>query len=145
MATKKTNKSTKKGGGRVGAFLAGATAATAAGAYFLYGPNGAKNRKKIEGWTLKAKGDVLSKIENAREVSEDRYHDIVDSVTAKYAKLKHVGDEKANKLNSELKRHWNRIKRDTKETASTTQKRTNTARRKLAVKIAPNEKKPRSK
>ena len=33
----------------------GLAALAAAGAYFLYGKNGKKNRKKISGWMLKAK------------------------------------------------------------------------------------------
>src|SRR5690554_1138563 len=112
MAEKKQ----KKGGGaagKIGAFFAGAAVATAAGAYFLYGPNGAENRKKIESWSLKAKADVLARLEKLKEVSEEKYNDIVDSVTNKYAKMKDVGEDKANKLNAELKRHWRRIKKDT--------------------------------
>lgn len=113
MAEKKTNtKSRSRGGGKVGAFLAGATAATAAGAYFLYGPKGAKRRQKINSWTLKAKGDVLSKLENAKNVTEERYHDIVDQTISKYSKTKSVTKEEAEKLAKELKAHWKRIKRD---------------------------------
>jgi flagellar basal body-associated protein FliL len=37
-----------------------AAAVTAAGAYFLYGSKQApQNRKKVKGWVLKAKGEVL--------------------------------------------------------------------------------------
>jgi gas vesicle protein len=84
--------------------------ATAAG-FFLYGPKGAENRQKIKGWTLKAKGEVLEKIEDAKELTDESYEAIVDTVTARYAKLKKVGEEEANKLNKELKRHWKTIKK----------------------------------
>lgn len=119
MAQKKTNnkKRTNKGG-KFGAFLAGATAATAAGAYFLYGPKGAERRQKVNSWTLKAKGDVLSKLENAKDVTEERYHDFVDSTMAKYAKTKNVTQEEADKLGKELKAHWKRIKRDVSGSSS---------------------------
>ena len=44
-------------------------------------------------------------------VTEDSYHNAVDAVTAKYAKLKDVGEEEAGKLNLELKRHWKEIQK----------------------------------
>lgn len=123
--------------GRIGAFVAGAAAATAAGAYFLYGPNGAENRKKVESWSLKAKADVLAKLEKLKEVSEEKYNDIVDGVTSKYGKMKDVGEDKANKLNAELKRHWRRIKRDTKDAAGDAKSKARTMRRKIADAIDP--------
>ena len=54
--------------------LAGLAVAGLAGAYFLYGKNGAKNRKKVTTWTLRAKADVLEKLEKAKEVSEETFH-----------------------------------------------------------------------
>lgn len=96
-------------GGGLG--LAVALIGAAAAGFFLYGPKGAENRKKIRGWTLKAKGEVLEKIEKAKEVTDESYTEIVDTVTAKYAKLKDVGQEEADMLNRELKRHWKAIKK----------------------------------
>lgn len=137
------DKKNKKGGdaaGRIGAFVAGAAVATAAGAYFLYGPKGAENRKKIESWSLKAKADVLARLEKLKEVSEEKYHEIVDTVTTKYAKMKDVGEEKAEKLNKELKGHWRRIKSDTKDTADKAKSTTRSVRKKLAKAIDPDTK-----
>ena len=37
-------------------------ALAAAGAYFIYGKDAAKHRNKIKGWTLKMKGDLLSRL-----------------------------------------------------------------------------------
>lgn len=104
MAKKEDTKSSGLG---LAATLIGAAAA----GFYLYGPKGAENRKKIRGWTLRAKGEVLEKIEKAKEVSDDSYVEIVDKVTAKYAKLKDVGEDEAAKLNKELKRHWKSIKK----------------------------------
>ena len=42
--------------------LAGLAVAGLAGAYFLYGKNGAKNRKTIKAWSLRAKADVIEKL-----------------------------------------------------------------------------------
>lgn len=124
-------------GGKIGAFAAGAAVATAAVGYFLYGPKGAENRKKVEAWTVKAKGEVLTKLESAKEVSEEKYHEIVDSVTSKYAKLKNVGEDKAEQLNKELKRHWSKIKKETKETTGDVKEKTDSVRKKIAKGIAP--------
>ena len=55
-------------------------AVAAAGAYFLYGSKSAsKNRKQVKSWALKAKAEVLEKIEDAKEMSEDEYQDLVGS------------------------------------------------------------------
>lgn len=92
-----------------GLALGASIVAAIAGGYFLYGPHGKANRKKIEGWALKAKGEVLDEIENMREITEAKYHDTVDKVTKRYARLKKVGEKEAAKLNKELKKHWKHI------------------------------------
>ena len=100
----------KKGSTGLLGVAAAAAAAVAAG-FFLYGPKGADNRQKVRGWTLKAKGEVLEKLEDAKDLSDESYDLIVDTVTARYAKLKKVGEEEAAKLNKELKKHWKSIKK----------------------------------
>ena len=105
MPAKKKAKS--GGGGKLVAALVGAAAA----GYYLYGPTGAANRQKVKAWSLKAKADVLEQLEKAKDVSEESYNKTVDKVTAKYAKMKPVGQAEAAKLNRELKRHWGAIKK----------------------------------
>jgi hypothetical protein len=122
---------------KVKAFTTGALVATAAVGYFLYGPKGSENRKKVEAWTVRAKGEVLSKLEAAKDVSEETYHTIVDTVTARYAKAKNVGEEKADKLNRELKSHWTKIRREIKTTSASAGKKVNTLRKTIAQKISP--------
>lgn len=100
-------------GVKVGVGIA-AVAALAAGAYFLYGKDGAKNRKKIKGWMLKAKGEMLEGIEKLKEVSEPKYHEIVEKVAAKYAKLKNVDAEDIDTLKKEIKAQWKNIKKHLK-------------------------------
>jgi hypothetical protein len=94
----------------VGAGLAALAIAGAAGAYFLYGKDGAKNRKQVKSWALKAKAEVLEKLEKARVLSEENYHMIVDAAMAKYAKAKNVAPAEVADLSRELKSHWKRIK-----------------------------------
>lgn len=106
MVEKKTEKNQE--GSKLG--LAATLVGAVATGYFLFGPKGAENRVKVKAWTLKAKGEILEHFEKKMEVSEDQYKEIVDKVTAKYAKLKTVGEEEAGKLNRELKKHWKAIK-----------------------------------
>lgn len=110
MAKKNTQK--KSSGGATFA-AAAATVAGLAGAYFLYGSkDAAKNRKKLKGWAVKARGEVLEKIEKSKEVSADRYNEIVEKVTDKYAKTASVGKVEADKLARELKKHWKEIEKE---------------------------------
>jgi flagellar basal body-associated protein FliL len=108
MATKKND--SKKVEVGIGLALA---AAAAAGAYFLYGSKDAKkNRKAVKGWVIKAKGEVVEKIEQVKgELTEENYHKIVDGVVAKYSKLKTTTTEEVEGLLKDLKNHWKNIKK----------------------------------
>ncbi len=87
--------------------------AAAAGAYFLYGTNkGKKQTKKIKSWALKAKGEVLEKLENLKEVNQDTYNRVVDSVSSRYQKIKNVDPEELAAMGKELKSHWHNIARE---------------------------------
>lgn len=124
-------------GPSVGSLIAGLAAAGAALGYYFYGPDGERRRKKVRGWMVKAKGEVLSELENMKEVSQDSYNATVDRVTAKYGKAGSVGKVEAQKLGKELKKHWENIskelcdepkkktrKKTTKKTAAKTSKKT---------------------
>ncbi|MBX4197881.1 hypothetical protein KW782_00935 [Candidatus Parcubacteria bacterium] len=102
----------RKGSG-VGAGLGmAALAAAAAGAYFLYGSKeGAKRRQKIKSWTLRMKGDVMDKMENMREWSEEAYNRVVDGVSEKYKNVKNVDRKELDAVVKDLKKHWNNIRR----------------------------------
>lgn len=94
----------------LGTGLAALAVAGIAGAYFLYGKDGAKNRKKISSWMIKAKGEALEKIEKLKEVNEDAYNLAVDAVTKKYSALKHITPEEIAQFSKEMKGHWKSIK-----------------------------------
>jgi len=87
--------------------------AAAAGAYFLYGAKDAKkNRKAVKSWALKAKADVLEKLEKAKEeLNEENYHKIVDGVMVKYNNLKDAHKDDIDEVTKELKGHWKNIKK----------------------------------
>lgn len=94
----------------IGAGVA-ALAAFAAAGYFLYGKDGAKNRKKVKGWMLKAKGEVLEGVEKMKDVSEEQYAMIVDKVGAKYKAVKNIDPAEVEAMVKELHGHWKNIKK----------------------------------
>lgn len=103
----------KKESSNIGAKLglAGLAVAGIAGAYFLYGKNGAKNRKAVKTWTLRAKADVLEKLEKAKDVSQDTFHAAVDEISSKYgSKVKNISPEDIAAFAKDLKKHWKDIK-----------------------------------
>lgn len=98
-------------------------AALSAAAYVLFGKEGKKNRKVIKGWAIKMKGEMIEKFENAKELTEPVYHSIVDSVHAKYAKLKNVDQAELDKSIAEIKKHWKAIQNDKKSKKPKTAKK----------------------
>lgn len=103
-------KEKKSGLGAAGALVA--TVAAAAGAYFLYGTKeGKKTQKKIKGWALKAKGEVLEKLEKAKTVSEDTYKAAVSDVMKKYQKLKKEHGTEVEAVSKELHGYWKELKK----------------------------------
>lgn len=98
--------------------LVGLTAA-AVGTYYLYGhKNAAKNRSKIKGWMLKAKGEVLEHLEEMGDISEPLYMSAVDSVLQKYNALKTIDPTELASFAHEMKDHWLGIKKTTKKVSS---------------------------
>jgi hypothetical protein len=89
--------------------LAGLTAA-AIGAYYLYGSKDAsKNRAKVKGWMLKAKGEVLEQLESAQNVTESAYMSAVDKIAKKYNQLKSIEPSELEAFIVDMKKHWSGI------------------------------------
>lgn len=93
--------------GKMVAIGAGVAALAAAG-YFFFGPNGEKNRKKMKGWMIKMKGEVVEKMEMVKDMTEPAYNNIVDSVAASYIKAGQAKEEVVG-LAKDLKKHWKAI------------------------------------
>ncbi len=111
MEKKKVVSKKGLGAGAIVGIGAGVAALSAA-AYVLFGPDAKKNRKAIKGWSVKMKGEIIEKFEQAKELTEPVYHDIVDGIQAKYSKLKNVDQEELVKVISEIKKHWKAIQKD---------------------------------
>jgi colicin import membrane protein len=89
-----------------------AAAVAAAGTYFLYGSKGAsKNRKAVKSWALKAKAEVLEKLEQAKEMSQEEYEQVIDTVGGVYAELKQASKVDISGFKKEMKDYWNKIEK----------------------------------
>jgi len=60
---------------------------------------------------LRAKGEVLEKLEMMKDVNEEAYHKVVDTVSDKYKKIKNIDPTELNAMRSDLKKHWGNIKK----------------------------------
>ena len=96
------------------AVLGASLAGIAATAYFFFGPKGKTNQRHAKAWAIKMKGDVVGKLEKAREITEPVYHEIINSVAKEYAKNKEIGQKEVGLLAKDLKKHWKTISRTAK-------------------------------
>ncbi len=102
---KQTKKHEGSSTGTVVAVGAGVIALAAA-SYFFFGPEGKKNRNSLKGWMVKMKGEVIEKMEDAKDMTEAAYEKIVDSVAAKYAKAGKVSEAEIRMFAALLKQQW---------------------------------------
>lgn len=87
-----------------------AAAVAAAGAYFLYGSkNAASNRKTVKSWMLKAKAEVLEKIEQAKDMTQEEYDQLIDTVTSTYKGVKSASNTDLAIFKKEMKENWQKI------------------------------------
>jgi hypothetical protein len=113
----------KKGMSAGGVVAIGAgVAALAAASYYFFGPEGKKNQKKMKGWMIKMKGEIIDKMEDAQDMTESAYHAIVDTVSSAYQKSSKVAATDVADYVAVLKKQWKGIsgslKKPAKKTAS---------------------------
>lgn len=109
MKKKKTTTPASDGDAKKALLIgAGMAALTAAGIYF-FGAHGKKHRKELRGWMIKMKGEIIERMENAKEMTEDAYHKIIDSVTSQYRKHGKIAEEDLKVFADELKKQWKGI------------------------------------
>ncbi|MBU3668706.1 MAG: hypothetical protein FGM57_01920 [Candidatus Taylorbacteria bacterium] len=145
--TQNSSKNSKANGSNKAAgiaILGGLAAAAAAGAYFVYGNKDAqKNIKKVKGqitskvkgWALKAKAEALEKIEKLKQVDENAYHTVIDTVMKKYNNIKSIDTKDVEAVAKELRSHWKNIQRELKAGTSAAKKTVKKVS-KVAVKVA---------
>ena len=86
-------------------------AALGAATYLLFGPNGKKNQKLVRGWAVKMKGEIIEEFEKAKELTEPVYHNIVNKIESKYAKLKNIDQEELKSTIAEIKKQWKNMQK----------------------------------
>jgi 6-phosphogluconolactonase (cycloisomerase 2 family) len=92
-----------------------AAAVAAAGAYFLYGSkNAAKNRKAVKSWMLKAKAEVLEKLEEAKEMSQEEFQEVVNNVAGAYSAVKSASKAEVKAFKDEMLESWKAIEKTAK-------------------------------
>ena len=108
MMKKQTKKDDGMSAGTIAAVGAGVIAVAAA-SYFFFGPEGKKNRHTMKGWMVKMKGEIIEKMEDAKDLSEAAYEKIVDAVAAKYAKAGKISEAEIKLFANLLKQQWKGI------------------------------------
>jgi hypothetical protein len=114
MAEKNTNNTMATNKEKM--LMGAAVAALAAGAYFFNTEQGKKHAKKMKGWMVSMKGQVLEKIEDIEEMTEPVYRDIVDTVANAQILANKIPRSEILSLATDLKRQWNSIKRLSRST-----------------------------
>ncbi|KKW10917.1 MAG: hypothetical protein UY50_C0024G0007 [Parcubacteria group bacterium GW2011_GWA2_49_9] len=94
--------------------IIGASIAGLAASYYFLGPDGKAHRTHAKAWAIKMKGDVVERLEKAKDVSESVYHEIVDSVAAEYTRGKKAGEREISALAEDLKKHWKSLSHSVK-------------------------------
>jgi hypothetical protein len=90
-----------------------AAAVAAAGAYFLYGSkNATQNRKKVKGWMLKAKGEVLEALEKAEKISAEEYAALVAAASDAYGTVQKASKGELKEFKDEMTEHWNKLQKN---------------------------------
>ncbi len=103
----------------------GLLAATAAGAYFLYGSaKGPARRKALRGWTVKMKGEIMEGVEKMEDVTKEMYDDLIDRIKDKYAEIKDIDPVELAATVKTLKAHWKDIQKEIKKATTKTKKKT---------------------
>ncbi len=96
------------------ATIGASLASLAAGTYFFFGPKGKKHQKHAKAWVIKMKGDIIEKLESAKEVTEPIYHSIIDAVAADYMNKMKNGKEDVAEVIADLKKQWRTLSKAVK-------------------------------
>lgn len=92
--------------------LAGLLGAAAIGAVYLYGKNKKRVQRKLRGWMLKVKGEVMEQVSEAEELTREEYESIVDTAVDKYKAKKEQAAEEFEQTRRRLKSQWKEIHKE---------------------------------
>lgn len=97
-------------GGSILAFIAGASVALIAAGYYLYGPRGERHRHDVDRWVRRAKFEILDKMADIENITEEQYHRIVDEVTHRFGRLREISQDRIDRARENFKGRWNEMR-----------------------------------
>ncbi|MES2622848.1 MAG: hypothetical protein V4576_00395 [Patescibacteria group bacterium] len=101
----------------IGAGITGLLVAATLGAKFLFNTKkGKQSLKHIKSWAFKMKGEVLEKLERAKEINEETYNKVVEELGEKYKKIKGMTLDEVAEVVQELKGQWKSVHAEVKKT-----------------------------
>lgn len=104
MIKKKNNKKIAKVVG-----IGAGAAAIAAGSYFLFGPEGKKHRKQTKEWMDNMKNEVMERVGDMKDISEDTFHNIIDTIVFAYMATGEATHPELQEFAESLKKQWKNI------------------------------------
>lgn len=114
--TPQTNTSTTGEKVMIGAGITGLLVAATLGAKFLFNTKkGKQSLKHIKSWAFKMKGEVLEKLEKAKEINEETYNKLVEELGEKYKKVKGMTLDEVTEVVQELKGQWRSVHAEVKK------------------------------
>jgi len=122
----------------VGAGITAVAAATAAGAYWLYGAKDAeKHRKMAKSWMLKARAEAMDAVEKITDLDKKAYLSAVTAVLDKYKGMAGVAPAEVAHMLRDFKASWDHVEKAHKKAsrgAKSAKKATKKATKKVAAK-----------
>ena len=100
-----------------------ALSAVGAGAYYLLGPNGKLNQKKVKALVFKMKKEITTEYKKAKKLSMPVYHKAVDVVAKNYAKQYKAHAQDINAIGKILKSEWKLAKTTGKKAVKVAKKK----------------------
>ena len=77
-----------------------------------------KMRRNSCQWADEMRGDVMRQVLEAKDITQEKYNQIIDEIRLKYEAMKNVGAKEMKELIDELKSHWQNIAQEEKKQMS---------------------------
>jgi len=72
-------------------------------------------RKDAMEWTQNMRDEVMRKAKEQKDLTQEKYNQIIEQVKPKYQSMKNVTSQELSALSDELKSHWTRISQEAKK------------------------------
>jgi|GEM_PF-6754902 len=94
----------------IGAGFIGLVIGAAAGV-LLASKASRQNRADFRNWMRRMNAEIYDRLGDAKEMTREKYEEIVDNVADKYRKLSDIKENEVDDFGRELKNRWERIRR----------------------------------